>query len=74
MDLYQALVEVERRTLLLEATITANSQWLTADFLSDESFTPQTYVVRAQWQRHLHRELSTLVESLTNVEPLDVIA
>jgi hypothetical protein len=67
MDLSQALLEVETRVALVESRIKANDAWLTFGFLADDAFTPQAYLLRAECQQELRRELAAVADWLPGV-------
>jgi hypothetical protein len=60
MDLSQALSAVETRVALVESRIMVNEAWLTLGFLADDAFTPQGYLLRAECQQDLRRELAAV--------------
>jgi hypothetical protein len=64
MDLSQAFSAVENRVVLVESRIEANDAWLTFGFLADDAFTPQAYLLRAECQQELRRELAAVADWL----------
>jgi len=70
MDLNRALTEVENRV----ASAEANAVWLTLGFLTDEAFTPDAYLRRAEWQREMVSGLRSLVEHMGTETALDAVA
>jgi hypothetical protein len=64
MDLSQAFSTVENRVVLVESRIKANEAWLTFGFLADDAFTPQAYLLRAECQQELRRELAAVADWL----------
>lgn len=64
MDLGQALATVEVRIALVESRLKANEAWLTFGFLADDAFTPEGYLLRAECQQELRRELAAVAEWL----------
>ena len=70
MDLSQALAAVETRVAVVESRIKANEAWLKFGFLADDAFTPADYLLRAECQQELRRELATVADWF----PMDVTA
>jgi hypothetical protein len=64
MTLGEALAVVEARVALVEETIKANERWLTMGFLADDAFTPEFYLLRAECQKELRRELAAIAAGL----------
>ena len=64
IDLSQALSLVESRVSVVESRIKANDAWLTFGFLADDAFTPQDYLLRAECQQELRRELAAVADWL----------
>ncbi len=62
MDLTHALQLVESRAALVEARVESNQVWLTLGFLTDQGFSPEAYVMRAECQRELRRELAEMTD------------
>lgn len=64
MSFEDALQVVEERAALVEATIKSNEVWLTMGFLADDAFTPEFYLMRAECQKELRRELAAMTNGL----------
>jgi hypothetical protein len=64
MDLNEALSVIETRAALVESRIKTNEAWLSLGFLGDEAFTPQFYILRAECQKELQRELAAMTTCL----------
>jgi hypothetical protein len=64
MDLHEALAVVEERATRVQARIETNEAWLTLGFLADDAFTPLFYLLRAECQKELRRELAAIGDCL----------
>jgi hypothetical protein len=69
MDLDMALTIVEERAVAVEARIKTNEAWLTSGFLADADFTPRYYLLRAECQKELQRELAAITAWLPDEFP-----
>jgi hypothetical protein len=74
VDLSLALQVVESRAALVEARVASNELWLTLGFLSDQEFSPEAYVMRAECQRELRRELAEMTDFLAGAPGPDLVA
>jgi len=74
VDLSLALQMVESRAALVEARVASNELWLTLGFLSDQTFSPEEYVMRAECQRELRRELAEMTGFLAGEPGPEVVA
>jgi hypothetical protein len=74
MILDNSLLVVQTRAALLGERVMANDGWLAGGFLSDERFTPQGYLHRAERQRQLRRALYAMTERLLMEAPLPFVA
>ena len=72
MDLTRALQVVESRAAQVEARVSSNELWLTLGFLTDETFNPADYLMRAECQRELRRELAEMTAFLEG-EPVPIV-
>jgi hypothetical protein len=62
VELSHALQVVESRAALVEARVESNQVWLTLGFLSDQGFSPEAYLLRAECQKELRRELAEMTD------------
>ena len=74
MELSRALTVVESRAALVEARVASNELWLTIGFLNDQGFSPDAYLMRAECQRELRRELAEMSASLSGEPGPQVVA
>jgi hypothetical protein len=74
MELSRALQLVETRAALVEARVASNEVWLTLGFLSDQGFSPEAYLLRAECQKELRRELAEMTTFLTGEPGPGVVA
>jgi hypothetical protein len=74
VDLSRALQLVESRAALVEERVALNEVWLTLGFLADQGFSPEAYVMRAECQKELRRELAEMTAFLAGEPGPDFVA